>query len=210
MNTKKPKDQNQKKTANPLEALKEVSNATAKQMKQEAARLPEDFFNQLMGYAPAPKNYTGEIGRGETLEMRDVFSGKFEQMQKERAKMSFERRLMQEEQSMSNQKTQELKMQLNNIQQELLMVAKNTQNLAEEVQVAVMTSAVDPGVYHIVFFEKLLAFIKSFRAKINQASEWLYAVNKRAGKKNMWGQNYKKHGAKYLLSSEHYLQRSAG
>lgn len=213
-NTKtKPKNQTQLKLPNPLEAIKDVGNNAAKQMKEEAMRLPEDIFESLMGYNPskAPsRNYSGEIAPGEAIEMNEILSGRFEQIQKARQAASFERRLLQEEQARSEQKSQELKVQLNAIQQELLTVVKSTQELAEEVQIAAMTAAVEPGLYHIIFFEKLLSFIKSFRAKIQEARTWLFAVNKRSQKKNMWGQNYKKHGAKYLLSSEHYLQRSAG
>ena len=60
------------------------------------------------------------------------------------------------------------------------------------------------------YCRKLLEFIKSFVKKVEEASVWLHALNKRSAKKNVWGANYKKFGAKYLLSGEHYLQRSAG
>jgi len=54
-----------------------------------------------------------------------------------------------------------------------------------------------------------LEFMKSFRKKIEDAQIWLHASNKRAEKKNFWS-TYKKHGSKFLLSPDHYLQRSAG
>ncbi|MCS7092213.1 MAG: DUF5660 domain-containing protein [Patescibacteria group bacterium] len=212
--TKTSKAQNKPKIPNPLEAIKEIGKDTVNQMKQEISNLPNELFENLFGnsypYKAPSRRYSGEIAPGETIEMSDILSGKMEQMQKMRKSIALERRLLQEEQARTEKKSQELKAQLNAIQQELLTVVKSTQGLAEEVQIAAMTSAVNPGLYHIVFFEKLLAFIKSFRAKIQEAQTWLYAVNKRSQKKNMWGINYKKHGAKYLLSSEHYLQRSAG
>jgi hypothetical protein len=62
----------------------------------------------------------------------------------------------------------------------------------------------------VIFFEKLLEFVKSFRKKINQSNVWLSSANKRAGKKGSWKSNYQQHGAKYLLSGEHYVARSAG
>jgi len=66
-----------------------------------------------------------------------------------------------------------------------------------------------PGVYHIVFFQKVLEFLTSFRKKIEEAATWLSATNKRAEKKNYWSM-YKKKGSSFLLSPDHYLQRSAG
>ena len=41
----KPKNKNHK--ANPLESLKTLGTSTADKMKEEAARLPEDFMEQL-------------------------------------------------------------------------------------------------------------------------------------------------------------------
>lgn len=211
-NTKTNKKQNRSKIPNPLEAIKEIGKDTVGQVKNEISQLPENLFESLFGnpYKAPTRKYSGEIAPGETIEMNDILSGKIEQIQNARRSIALERRLLQEEQTRTEKKTQELKAQLNAIQQELLVAVKSTQDLAEEVKIAAMTSVVNPGLYHIIFFEKLLAFIKSFRAKIQEARTWLYAVNKRSQKRNMWGMNYKKHGAKYLLSSEHYLQRSAG
>ncbi|MCX7928250.1 MAG: DUF5660 domain-containing protein [Patescibacteria group bacterium] len=212
--TKTTKAQNTHKTPNPLEAIKEIGKDTVNQMRQEISKLPNELFENLFGnyypYKNTSRRYSGEIAPGETIEINDILSGKIEQVQKMHESIALEQRLLQEEKIRTEKKSQELKAQLNAIQQELLTAVKSTQGLAEEVQIAAMTSAVNPGIYHIVFFEKLLAFIKSFRTKIQEAQTWLYAVNKRSQKKNMWGINYKKHGAKYLLSSEHYLQRSAG
>jgi hypothetical protein len=67
----------------------------------------------------------------------------------------------------------------------------------------------NPGIYHVIFFEKILEFLKSFRQKIDQASVWLGSANKRAEKKNYWSM-FKKKGSSFLLSPDHYSQRSAG
>ncbi len=198
------------KYPNPLEALKDIGSATADQMKKEASKLPEDFMEQLLGIRPSQKNYSGEISPGEALEFNEVFSGKHEEAQKERKQIAFERNLMREESVRMEKKSNELKLQLNAIREEIMIVAVKTENLAQETQIAIMQAPADPGIYHVIFFEKLLEFIQSFRKKIDEAGVWLQAVNKRSAKKNKWGANYKKSGSKYLLSSEHYLQRSAG
>lgn len=106
-------------------------------------------------------------------------------------------------------KTNELRMQLEVLTNEVVSLAIQTQDLAQETRIAAIQAPVNPGIYHVLFFEKLISFIRSFRKKIEEASVWLQASNKRAQKKG-WVANYKKGGAKYLLSSEHYLSRSAG
>lgn len=211
MNTKSDK-KNQKtlRQPNPLETFKDIGTATAKQMRDEAAKIPQDFMEQLLGVKTFGKSYSGEIEPGEAVDFNEVFSGKYEETLKLRNQTNLERRLLEEERIRIEKKSNELKIQLSAIREEIIVLASKTENLAEETQIAAMQAPIEPGVYHVIFFEKLLEFINSFRKKIEEASVWLHAVNTRASKKNMWGAQYKKHGAKYLLSGEHYLQRSAG
>ncbi|KKQ43051.1 MAG: hypothetical protein US60_C0008G0018 [Microgenomates group bacterium GW2011_GWC1_37_8] len=195
---------------NPLEALKDIGTSTARQMREEAAKLPGDFMEQLLGIHPQPRNYSGELVPGEAIEFTEVFSGRYEEINRTKAQIALERKLLEEEKVQIEKKTNELRIHLQVIREEILLLALKTENLAEETEVAAMQAPVEPGVYHVIFFEKLLDFMKSFSRKIEEASIWLHAVNSRAAKKNAWGARYKQHGAKYLLSGEHYLQRSAG
>jgi hypothetical protein len=195
--------------ANPLETLKDLGTGAAKSLKEDLIeKTPRDFMDQLFG--PKPQKYSGEIFVGESLEIREIMTGEHEEKQRLRVQLTLERSLRLEEQSHINKKTNELKIQLKTIQEEVLILAQNTQGLSKEIQIATMQAPIEPGIYHLVFFEKLLEFIKSFRKKIEEASVWLHSTNTRAAKKNAWGARYKKHGAKYLLSGEHYLSRSAG
>ena len=195
--------------ANPLESLKDLGTGVAKSLKEDLIeKTPRDFMDQLFG--PKPQKYSGEILIGETLEIREIMTGEHEEKQRLRAQLFLERSIRLEEQSHINKKTNELKIQLKAIQEEVLILAQNTQGLSKEIQIATMQAPIEPGIYHLVFFEKLLEFIKSFRKRIEEASVWLHSTNTRAAKKNVWGARYKKHGAKYLLSGEHYLSRSAG
>ncbi len=195
---------------NPLETIKDIGIATSQQMREEASNITSDFMEQLIGFRPFGKKFTGEIEPGEAINISEIYSGKYEELTRLRKKTALERKLLEEEKIQVEKKTNELKMHLSAIREEILVLAKNTENLAQETKIAAMQAPIEPGVYHLRFFEKLLDFINSFRKKIEEASVWLHALNKRAVKKNMWGSLYKKHGAKYLLSGEHYLQRSAG
>ena len=195
--------------ANPLESLKDIGSGTIKSLKEDLlSQAPKDFIDQILG--PRPRNFSGEIIAGESLEVSEVLSGEHEEKLKLRHQLHLERTLRLEEKETIDKKTNELRIQLSSIQEEILELAQGTQDLAEETQIAAMQAPIEPGIYHILFFEKLLEFVKSFRKKIEEASVWLHATNKRAAKKNAWGANYKKHGAKYLLSGEHYISRSAG
>ncbi|MGB6838700.1 MAG: DUF5660 family protein, partial [Microgenomates group bacterium] len=205
----KQKQQRKIKHTSVLESLKDVGGSTVKSLKKDLIQeTPQEFLNQLFGKRPE-KKYSGDLIPGESLEIKEVFSGKHEEVLKLKKQLSLEKRLREEEKIRVEKRGNELKIQLQTITEEIAVLAENTQNLAEEVQVATMQAPIEPGVYHLIFFEKLLDFIKSFRKKVEEAKVWLHASNKRAQKKNYWAR-YKKYGSKFLLAPDHYLSRSAG
>jgi hypothetical protein len=208
-NKQSQKPQKTIKRSSVLENLKDVGGNTGKTLKKDLVQgVSEEFINQLLGRKPE-KKYSGDITPGESLEFEDVFSGRREQTMKLEKQLALERKLREEEKVRSERKGNELRMQLQAIIEEVSALAQNTQELAEEVQIATMQVPIEPGVYHLIFFEKLLEFIKSFRKNIGQAKVWLQSSNKRAQKKNYWA-SYKKHGGKFLLAADHYVSRSAG
>lgn len=206
--SQKQKGQKRQAQANTLESIKDIGTSTLSSLKKDVLR-PETFMDQIFG-PRAPQKFSGEISAGESLEISEVLSGQHEENQKLRRQITLERKLRIDEEAHVEKKVNQLKIQLHAILEEVVVLADQTQNLGSEVQIAAMQAPVEPGVYHLIFFEKLLEFIKSFRKKVEEASVWLHATNRRAQKKNAWGARYKKYGAKYLLSGEHYLSRSAG
>ncbi len=205
----KTKAQKLVRQTNVLESLKDIGSATSKSLKKDLFEgTSEAIFDQILG-GRQEKKYSGDIVAGESIEISDVFSGKAEENKKLKAQITLEKSLLEEERVQVEKKTNELKLQLHAISQEVVTLVQSTQNLSQEVQIAAMQAPIEPGVYHVIFFQKLLEFIKSFRKKIEDASIWLQSVNKRAMKKNYWSL-YKQHGSKFLLSPDHYLQRSAG
>ncbi|MBI4153544.1 hypothetical protein HY503_00880 [Candidatus Woesebacteria bacterium] len=182
---------------NVLESLKDIGGSTA-----------QDFISELLG-SRVEKKYSGELAPGEALEVSEVFSGKRQGSEKLRGQIALERRLAEEEKRRIEEKGNDLRLQLHALMQEVYELAKTTQGLGEQVEVATMQAPANPGIYHLIFFEKLLEFIKSFRKKIEDTGIWLQACNRRSEKKNYWAM-YKKKGSSFLLAPDHYLQRSAG
>ncbi len=199
MNDNNPKNKKQVRTANILESLKDTSGVAPS----------KDFMRQLFGRQVPEKKYSGELSPYGGVEIDSILSGEQEKNQKLEQQLALERNLRQEEKALVDKKTNELKLELHVLMQELSKLASVTPKLAQEVQIAAFQAPVNPGIYHLVFFEKLIEFVKSFREKIEDANLWLHNANKRAEKKNFWNL-YKKHGGKRLLSAEDYSQRSAG
>ena len=206
--TQKSKPQKTQTGANVLETVKDIGRSTVNSVQKDLlGASSEDFFRQLLGTKAEPKH--GEIRPGESFEMDSVLAGRQEEITKQRRKSELEKSLLREEKERVEKKSAELRLQLHAITREIIELAKTTQGLAEEVEVASMQAPASPGVYHVVFFEKLLEFVRSFRMKIQNSRIWLNASNKRAEKKNYWAM-YKKKGSSFLLAPDHYLQRSAG
>jgi hypothetical protein len=194
---------------NVLESLKDLGSGTTTQAGDLLKNTSEDFLQELLGLSIPKVKRSGEINAGESIQMSEVMSGKEEENKHLRAQISLERQLSSDEKRVSQEKSGELRVQLQALMQEVQKVAASTQNLAEVTQVTMMTAPIEPGVYHITFFQNVLEFLQSFRKRIDYAATWLQSSNKRAEKKNYWSM-YKKKGSSFLLSPDHYLQRSAG
>jgi hypothetical protein len=194
---------------NVLESLKDLGTGTVNQTGDLLKSTSEDFFKELLGMSRPQVKRSGELSAGSSIQMGEVMSGEEEENKKLRAQISLERQLSADAQRLSQEKSQELRVQLQALTSEVAKVAQSTGNLAEATQVAMIQAPANPGVYHIIFFEKVLEFLQSFRKRIDEASVWLGSSNKRAEKKNYWSM-YKKKGSSFLLSPDHYLQRSAG
>lgn len=98
------------------------------------------------------------------------------------------------------------------IRQELKAIKQGMERLDRELEVAAEQNIVNPGTYDLNFLQKLIRWIRLFRAKIEDANIWLTVWNQKSKKRGAFWTMFasKKGGAKFLLSSEHYLVRSAG
>ena len=195
--------------ANVLESLKDLSGGVGKSLTNDLMKESgAEFMRQLLGLKPRTKA-SGQLERGQSFEPGKVMTGEYQQQETLKKQIRFERRILEEQKAEIEKKNSQLKLQLHAITQEIQAVVVSTPKLAQQVEMASLTSSNDPGIYHLIFLEKILEFLKSFRKKIENASAWLSATNKRANKRNFWNQ-YKQQKGQALLNPETYSQRSAG
>lgn len=209
MTDNKKKSQNLITRQNVLETLKDIGSSTGGQTKDLLKDTSEEFFRELLGLSRSKVKRTGEISPGESLSMRDILNGSEAVKEKEKKQIKFENTLLAEEARVSREKGNELKVELQAVMSEVAKLAQSTKGLAEATRAASVSAPVEPGIYHIRFFESLLEFLQSFRKRIDLAVTWLQSSNKRAEKKNYWSQYHKK-GTSFLLNPESYSQRSTG
>jgi hypothetical protein len=209
MADQKKKNQSNVTRQNVLESLKDLGSGATNQAGDLLKNTSEDFLRELLGLSKVNVKRSGDMAPGQSLQMNEVMSGKEEENKRLKNQISVERQLSVDERRVTQEKSNDLKVQLQALMQEVQKVAASTENLAEATQVSMMTAPVEPGIYHITFFQNVLEFLQSFRKKIDLAATWLQSSNKRAEKKNYWS-SFKKKGASFLLSPDHYSQRSAG
>jgi len=102
-----------------------------------------------------------------------------------------------------------LKYQIDAVRQELKALSASLKNLHQEVQTAIEQTPVQPGVYHLNFYERLRVIIKILRQQVEDSRSWLALWTNRKKKMGYWGL-FKKHGTQFGLSSERSLATSAG
>lgn len=104
----------------------------------------------------------------------------------------------------------ELKQQIEQLLKEIKLLIKSTNSLSAEVAaVAVEDAPVNPGKYHLNFFEYLIKMIKSLRERVDESQTWLRTFSSKKQQKKYWSM-YKKHGTTFGLSNERVVATQTG
>ena len=104
---------------------------------------------------------------------------------------------------------EQTRQQLEAVRQELKALSQSLKNLSKDVQAAIETSPVSPGIYHINYYDQLRIFIHVLRLQIEDSRVWLQMSVGRKKKLGYWGM-FKKHGTTFGLSNERSLATAAG
>ncbi len=112
-------------------------------------------------------------------------------------------------QSIRRSEDQEVKEKIEKIRNELKALSQSVKNLRQEIAKTVMDVPVNPGVYHVNFFEQLQSYLQAMKQEIDDSRTWLAAANNRKARKGYWGM-YKKHGTTFGMSHERNLATSSG
>jgi len=147
---------------------------------------------------------SGELKPNQTLTLKETNSAIQKDRLFRRAQGEFWD-LRRQEKILFTKNEREIRLQVEAIQEELKKLALSTKNLTKEVEIAAKQMPVEPGVYHLSFFEKLRQSLVFFRKKVEESATWLAAFNQRAKKRNFYWAQVKKSGTKFMLSQERYM-----
>jgi hypothetical protein len=105
---------------------------------------------------------------------------------------------------------EEIKAEIVKIQQELKKLAKELAQMDQGAQKAAEEELVNPGTYHLAFFEKLRSFLLQLRKKVAESENWLAISSQRKRRQNYYWKGVNKSGTKFMLSQERYMSTQAG
>jgi hypothetical protein len=195
--TKQPKRSTTYTNDSILEALRGLSGGVGKTVTRDVAgKVATDALASLLG-APLKQ---GELRQNETID--------FPVERQPRPQMR--RPEIQPAQKVIFHEDPQIKQQIESVRAELKALSKSMQTLNIEIQKAVAETPVDPGVYHVTFYEKLRSILQMLREQIDDSRTWLALSAQRKQKKlGYWGM-FKKHGTSFGLSNERSLATSAG
>ena len=185
---------------NILEQLRSVSSDVPASTIDAATKIGTDVLTSIFGGAPQ----MGELRPNEAISL-----GEPQRVEVEQPIVHAPRLEVHEAKPNVSELDMQTKQQVEAIRVELKAIAQSLKGLHQEVQTAVETAPVDPGIYHINFYEQLKSFLKLLRVQIEDSRSWLHASNSRKKKLGYWGM-YKKHGTTFGLSNERSLATSAG
>jgi hypothetical protein len=109
-----------------------------------------------------------------------------------------------------DRRREETKVRIQVIKDELKALAKDLAGVDISLQKVIEEEIVNPGTYHVNFFEKLRKVIIDLRKRVADSSTWLEAMTERAGKKQGYWGKVSAHGTKFMLSQERYMATQSG
>jgi hypothetical protein len=117
--------------------------------------------------------------------------------------LHFEKKTTQVEKGQLNQRVEQIMLEL----KQLSKSVKVLETQVKDVDMGMLPQVI--GKYHENFFEFVLSSLRNARIKIEDSTNWLTAVGRKASKKG-YAANAKKHGTSYTLSADRAVSQQVG
>jgi len=181
---------------NVLESLRGIGSSVGKAVvKDVIAGAGNDVIHSIFGGSPQ----SGELKQNQTIEFNNP-------PDKTPALQPRKRETIQ---AVPQSETTEIKQKIESIRQELRALAQSIKGLRQEITKTTMDMPVDPGIYHLNFFDNLRLYLQAMKEQVDDSKTWLMASSNRKAKKGYWSM-MKKHGTSFGMSHERSLATSAG
>jgi hypothetical protein len=216
--------QNYTRINNPVESGRHAqgfSSAFTNEIRDNAKALPNDFFSQLLGTGNYERSQTETSQNGADMAPGQEFNlpkatKRVELQQQERkpaiaAGNNYHAEIARSSEISSRRESQELKMQIQEITEELKRLLNSSDKVMQMVyaDISVASTPTVVGKYHTNFFAFLLLVIQQARQKVEDSGAWLSVAKSKGGKKSYHAQS-KKGGTSFTQSMDRSAVTSTG
>lgn len=210
MADKKPKKQTKQYVdPNPIEAIRDIGSGVAQSTQDLAKGMVTDWWEQMLGtgaYSEKSKEKKGgDLQEGQEINLAENKKQTFVE-----PALNYRREILGGEKKIQQESTRVIEMQIREIIVELKKLTSSSKELQVQFkQATVEQLPVNPGKYHINFFEWLLITIKTARMRVEESANWLSMFSSKKKKRQYWSM-FKKHGTTFGLSNERVVATQTG
>lgn len=183
--------------ANFIEALKSIGSQTATSLGQDV----------VGGVA---KNFVEDITGGRPQSQKNPENSQDIEARIRQEALALQRHREVTETKIFDRKEEEAKAKIAAIKEQLQLLVKEFANMDKQLEKAIEEEIINPGTYHVNFFEKLRRFLIDLRKRVVESANWLELSNQRKAAQQGYWANVKRSGTKYLMSQERTLATQAG
>lgn len=206
--------QTYKSPANFIEALKEASSDIAKgTVKGITGDLIGGVVQQTADtlFGGSSSNNNGQNQNEDNFNFEELLRENNLENQRAMQHKEVQRTYESREVEIFNQRNKEIEQRIEAVRIEIQKLAREVVNLDSSTESVIAEELVNPGTYHLNFFEKLLKFIQFLRKKVVESRHWAATHQGKQTKSYYWQQaNSKVSGTKFMLSSERSVVTQTG
>ena len=190
---------------NPVEAFRDLGGAVATSFVKD---LGKDIVGDLWGQLLGGKKQAGDLSEGQEIDFKQMAYEK--QLRQVEPGIDYGREIIYAEKRASEKSQHEVKIQIQEILVEIKKLSKTTKELEIEFrEVTLETMPVNPGKFHLNFFEWVLSQIRRARMRIEDSAHWMSALKSKKNSRQYWSL-FKKHGTSFGLSGERIAATQVG
>jgi hypothetical protein len=194
---------------NPIEAVRDFSGAVADSMKEDVVKKGySDLLKQIAQVEEKTKQLHGELSEGQEMDLSQ--HGEAPKRHDIDPGIDYHREMRHFSERNQSMENRQIDAKLEQIMVELEKLIEESSELETKFQIiAVEQKPVEPGSYHLNFFEWMIGTIQAARQQIEDSSAWLSALQSKKGKKSYWAM-FKKHGTSFGMSNERMVATQSG
>lgn len=197
---------------NPIEAIREFSDDVIGSVKDDVVQKGfSDILKQVADIERKSDKLEGELTQGEEM----VLSHSNEAPEAPKRHdidpgLEYHREMRHFSERNVSLQSREVEAKLEEVLMQIEQLIEESEGLETKLEIiAVSEKPVDPGEYHLNFFDFIIKTIQQARQQIEDSSAWLGALQSKKGQRSYWSM-FKKHGTSFGMSNERQVATQSG